>query len=186
MPDIYATSTSGGVEIAKDITPYKDTDLLKKVVSGAGGTLVVSAEDLSGITAIRNYAFYGCSDLTGVTIPDSVTSIRPYAFYDCKKLTSITFPDNVTSIMDRSFSGCTGLTSLTIGNSVTSIETYAFSRCSSVILIICTATTPPEIQSTTFNNVPATCVIKVPAESVSAYKAATNWSARADYIQAIQ
>ena len=36
-----------------------------------------------GVTAIKNYAFYGCSGLTSVTIGNSVTSIGSYAFYNC-------------------------------------------------------------------------------------------------------
>ena len=59
----------------------------------------------------------------------SVTSISERAFYNCTGLTSITIPDSVTSIGKYAFNGCTGLTSVTIGNSVTSIGEYAFSGC---------------------------------------------------------
>ena len=74
-------------------------------------------------------AFYNCSMLTSVTIPDSLTSIGSSAFYNCSGLTSITIPDSVTSIGSSAFRGCTGLTSITIPDSVTSIGSYAFYNC---------------------------------------------------------
>ena len=78
---------------------------------------------------IYKYAFYCCSDLTSITIPDSVTSIGAYAFSGCAGLTSVTIPDSVTSIGNNAFSGCSGLTSIKIPDSVTSIGRYAFSSC---------------------------------------------------------
>ena len=50
-----------------------------------------------------------------------VTSIGNYAFYNCSGLTSVTIPNSVTSIGDDAFRGCSGLTSITIPNSVTTI-----------------------------------------------------------------
>ena len=61
------------------------------------------------VTSIGSYAFYGCTGLKNITIPDSVTSIGDYAFMDCTGLTSVTIPDSVTSIGERTFQGCRGL-----------------------------------------------------------------------------
>ena len=82
------------------------------------------------VTSIGDVAFSQCYDLTSVTIGNSVTSIGDYAFSDCVGLTSVTIPDSVTSIGDYAFSGCSGLTSITIPDSVTSIGNRAFSGCS--------------------------------------------------------
>lgn len=67
-----------------------------------------------------------------VTEDDSqgLTSIGDYAFSYCSELTSVTIPDSVTSIGDSAFNGCSGLTNVTIGNGVTSIGDYAFEECS--------------------------------------------------------
>ena len=50
------------------------------------------------VMSIGDYAFDGCSDLTSITIPNSVKIISTYAFYGCSVLTSITIPNSVTSI----------------------------------------------------------------------------------------
>ena len=88
------------------------------------------------VTSIGNSAFYGCSGLTSITIPDGVTSIGRDVFYGCSGLTSITIPDSVTSIGDSAFRGCSGLTSITIPDGVTSIGVCAFSGCSSLTSIV--------------------------------------------------
>lgn len=81
------------------------------------------------VTGIGYCAFYYCTSLTSVTIPDSVTSIGDSAFSSCKKLTSINIPDSVTSIEEHAFGYCISLTSVTIPNSVTRIKEYAFKHC---------------------------------------------------------
>ncbi|GHT19680.1 hypothetical protein AGMMS4957_04470 [Bacteroidia bacterium] len=83
----------------------------------------------NGVTSIGNFAFYVCSGLTSVTIPESVTSIGKTAFQQCS-LTSVTIPNSVTSIESGAFSSCSGLTSVTIPNSVTNIGESAFIHCS--------------------------------------------------------
>ena len=84
----------------------------------------------SGVTSIGYRAFEGCSGLTSLTIPSGVTEIGSSAFYGCSGLTSLTIPSGVTSIGGCTFYGCSGLTSLTIPSGVTEIGNYAFYGCS--------------------------------------------------------
>ena len=88
------------------------------------------------VTSIGDRAFYYCSGLTSVTIPNSVTSIGYAAFEICSGLTSVTIPNSVTSIGYEAFYGCSRLTSVTIPNSVTSIGYAAFNGCSDLKKVI--------------------------------------------------
>ena len=137
-----------------------------------------------GTKSIGNYAFYGCSNLTDVTIGNGVTSIGNFVFNNCSSLTSVTIPNSVTSIGNGAFNKCSSLTDVTIGNGVTSIGNGAFYNCSRLTSVTIKATTPPTLGTNPFGNT-NNCPIYVPAESVDAYKTATNWSAYANRIQAI-
>ena len=81
------------------------------------------------VTTIASGAFQECSALTAITIPLSLTSISSGVFRNCSALTAITIPESVTSIGGGAFSGCSGLTSVTLPESVTKIEDSIFNRC---------------------------------------------------------
>ena len=99
----------------------------------SGAVTIPSSVNYNGVsysvTSIGGYAFYGCTGLTSIEIPNSVTKIERSAFYGCTGMTSIEIPNSVTSIGENAFDGCTGLTSIEIPNSVTSIGYYAFYGC---------------------------------------------------------
>ena len=92
-----------------------------------------------GVTAISDYAFYGCGNLTSINLPEGLTTISDYAFYGCGNLTTVTLPEGLTSIGSGAFSSCKSLASITIPASVTSIATNsghlyysAFAGCTSL------------------------------------------------------
>ena len=141
---------------------YNDSSYWENGVLYIGNHLIKAKTTLSGDYEIKygtktvaTNAFYDCTSLTSITIPDSVisigneafryctsiasislgngvTSIGRLAFYKCSSLTSITIPNSVTRIDYSVFSNCTSLTSITIPDSVTSIGYKAFSGCTSL------------------------------------------------------
>ena len=84
------------------------------------------------VVGISEWAFQGCSKLTGVTIPDSVTYISGGAFQDCTGLTTVRIGTNVNTLGISCFQGCTKLQSIEIPDGVTSIPMGAFAFCSSL------------------------------------------------------
>ncbi len=96
------------------------------------GTEVTELTVPNSVTSINDYAFYGCSGITTITMPYSVNSIGNYAFYGCSRTTKITMPYSVNSIGNYAFFDCKGLTEITIPYSVTSIGKNAFYGCSAM------------------------------------------------------
>jgi hypothetical protein len=111
----------------------KDQTTLVAYPEGKGESYTIP----NTVTNIGDYAFRGCTSVTGVTIPNSVASIGFCAFAGCTNLTTLTIPNSVTDIKDGfmslnarttgAFSGCSSLTNVMIGNSVSNIGSWAFS-----------------------------------------------------------
>jgi len=103
------------------------------------------------VTDIGEMAFFECSSLTSVTIPNSATSIGYFAFSRCSGLTSVTIPNSVTSIGSRVFSGCTNLTSVIISHNIEHIDPWVFGGCENLSSIIYKSPQPPVCISDEYN-----------------------------------
>ena len=121
------------VQAQYDYTTNIDGTMTITRYTGLGGPVTIPSE-INGllVTGIGGSAFSSCTNLTGVSIPNSVTSIGDFAFYDCASLPSVTIPNSVTNIGVLALYSCTSLASVTIGNGVTIIGDRAFASCTSL------------------------------------------------------
>lgn len=108
------------------------------------GTYSVAANDISNmpsevvipelyegspVTKIEDYAFDGCTNLTSITIPESVTTIGASAFSGCYYLTNVTLPESINEIGSDAFSSCFNISHMTIPSSMQRIAPNTFDYC---------------------------------------------------------
>lgn len=84
-------------------------------------------EEIDGhkVTMIGDQCFWGCSDLSDVTLPEGITDIGKYAFLRCESLRGIVLPESLESIQEHAFD-LSGLTSIIIPENVSEIGQAAF------------------------------------------------------------
>lgn len=94
-------------------------------------TSVTFAEN-SQLTTIGEFAFYQCTSLKSIDIPDSVTIIGEQAFNSCSSLESVEISENATQLLESTFFQCTSLKSVIIPDSVTTVGMSVFSGCTNL------------------------------------------------------
>jgi hypothetical protein len=171
MYDNYTLAISGN-GVMEDHTHNNLAPWHEKCCRGLK-TLVIH----NGVTAIGNYAFYGCEKLTGLLkIPNSVTVIGYWAFAICHGLIAVNIPNSTTVIGSWAFYGCTELAGIMIPASVISIGDLSFAYCRSLTAVTNFNPKPQSINSSVFEYVDTgNIVLSVPAGSHEAYRNANVW-----------
>ena len=113
----YADFVYDGNTVIGDFVFYNQDKALVKYI-GNGGDITLPENFNGDNYTIGDNAFYGCSGLTSIEIPNSVTSIGNQAFYGCNGLTSVTIPNNVTSIESSAFTSCNNIKTIDINSQV--------------------------------------------------------------------
>ena len=149
--------TSTGAEVT--ITAY---------LGPGGGVVVPDTIEGKPVTKIGALAFSYHSEITAITVPDSIERIGIYAFTGCANLRTASIGNGVTFMDDYVFAGCTSLTSVTIGGGITSIGNMAFNDCT-VLSAIYFEGNAPSLGSWPFGRADLVTIFRLPA--------ATGWGA---------
>ena len=130
-----------------DADPTWPKEQIVKVVVGKGATSISAKAfmDCTNLTTISlpetlrtigTSAFYGCSNLDGVTLPSSLTAIGTSAFAECTALTSVAIPSGVTTVNMEAFKNCKSLTEVTVAAGVQKIDDNVFEGCENLESIL--------------------------------------------------
>lgn len=162
--DVNGKETDGKLSIL-DLSDAKIVEGGDAYYSDRDDGFICTSNDKLG-----DYAFYGCSGLTSLTLPSSVTEIGELAFLNCRGLTNFTIPSGVTKIGAGAFFCCYGLISLTLPSSVTAIGSEAFKHCSGLTSIYVYMEKLPETGSNLFLGCDEkNCTVYVPKGTGNAY-----------------
>ncbi|MBQ8960680.1 MAG: leucine-rich repeat protein [Ruminococcus sp.] len=152
-PAVSLTASAASTTVGSlTFTVYSDYAVVSGYDKSETDIVIPDTVDGVPVTEIRNSVFMNCSDITSITMPDSITAIGSYAFwacssmkleklpaslktigkdafYRCDQITEIAIPEGVTEIPDSAFYWCEGLTSVTMSDNVTVISDRAFIYC---------------------------------------------------------
>lgn len=139
------TGLEGGYKIAKGAIPYSlneikfnsnDADIPNGAFSECSNIEKITYDQSSTIPEVKPYAFYECSALRFVTLPNqSLTTVGRHAFEECVMLQTVNIP-KATTIEHDAFANCKGIRQIVLPNSVVNVGEQAFSGLTASNLVI--------------------------------------------------
>ncbi len=155
---LYYNIVQGGVEVTYPSSTIYPTQGWDGYAKPTGALVIPGSVTYGGTTyavvAISNHAFYECTGLTSVDVPEGVIALRNQAFRGCSALAAVTLPASLDSLYGYSLAYCSALTDLTVGGS-----------------------TPPVCLANAFSNTAlSTVTLHVPCGSAAVWSVAAPWS----------
>lgn len=121
--ETYQTENGGFLRV------NRFTNTLDAVVNISGDLTIPASVGSATVRYIADGTFYGCDELTSVSVPSSVLSIGDRAFGACTALETVKLSDGLTYLGKDAFRYCYSLKSVTLPSSLTAIESYCFASC---------------------------------------------------------
>lgn len=139
----------------KDFSQKINTVILSKDITSIGSFAFFNCTAIKAISIpdkvqnIYEKAFYNCTSLRLVDISDNLTFIGKSAFYNCEKIEAISLPDSLETISEKAFYLCRNITSIVVPQNVKVIGRQAFAYCENLIRV--------EINTKNITSIPEWC-----------------------------
>ena len=145
----YIPLTASTAEVQAHPTNRPESIQIRATVNWSEGTFSVTAvadkgfENNTNLTTITlpesvktvgNKAFYGCSKLSAITF-NGQTAIGDEAFRNCVSLINISLPEGLKTIGDRAFQGANSITQIEFKDGIESIGAFAFMDCKALTAV---------------------------------------------------
>ena len=125
-------------------------------------TNITSVTIANTVEKIGGNAFYGCTSLKNVYIPSSVTDMSgSQMFLDCVSLESIVIPNSVTKVGSSMFMDCENLKTVILSDQITAIPGQMFCGCDNLTELVIPQTVT-EIGVNAFSGCKALTKITIP------------------------
>ena len=120
------------VKVTGEITADTISSIKTALNNNNSAKVNLDLSDTTGLTFIGENAFSGCSNLTSVTIPDSITSVDYNAFLICNNIENLVTGNGLTSLDNLPITSA--LKSITIGSGINSINERTFNSCNNLTI----------------------------------------------------
>lgn len=154
---LYFNYAQGGVVLTYPTSSVQPTQAWVGFTAPTGALDLPDSVTYGGtayaVVAVGRFAFYGCSGLTSVTVPEGVTALRASAFRNCTSLTSVALPATLDSVYG-----------------------YAFGSCAALADVAVAGTVPPSCLANVFDGMSlGSCTLHVPCGSAAVWSADAAW-----------